>query len=1134
MLCDALVRSGYEAYVYCSVVSPELMTPQLHSHIMELHRQQGVEPIMVYPEVVSGNPLNGNVVVRYLLNRPGFLRGGFQYGDNDVIFSFTKNLQLPGVPDNQLLFLPPFDLRVFCLPKNPAKRIAGKVCYYQGRSAQAKVDPSLLGADAIEITQTFPDSWEALADIFQQCEYFYCTESSALAGEAALCGCISVVLPGQWAPLAIGHNETQGFGVAWGNTPAQIDWARKTLPLLREKMIQQAIDFWPALDNFIDVTQQAVLDYQGIPRQGAVQRWLDDRSRDFASPENRHNPATCHLVLVIVDLGSEAGALDKTLASLSTLESPQTAIQLLVLTDSEVVVAGKPDLLIVQVGADGQARLINELLCASQAKWFALLKAGDEIVVGGAALSRSLNALSQAHAVYFDELVRLDEGNLAPAFRPDLGLDLLIGYPAAMARHWFFRRDVWAQKDGFATDCQDAFELQYILRLIRSGGLGGLEHVHEPLLIADAIPGVYNPAEQAVLKQHLQASGYVAARVESSLPGCYEVDYGHVDEPLVSILVLVNGDLLHAQRCMDSLLENTSYSRYEVLLLDQGNSEPQILDWLSGIEQLGVAQLRVLRYMAGASAHAIRNDAVADAQGDYLLFLDARIGIISREWLQKMLNHALRPEVGSVGARLIDSQRRVRHAGLLLGVAGPAGRVFNGLPADARGYMQRLLIDQAYSGLTEHCLMIRRDLFIAADGFDETLAPWADVDLCLKLQQAGYLNIWAACVTLLIADMHEVAPTADQEDRMYDRWLPVLARDPAYSPNFALGRGGEFKLAASAAPRRPDSAFPYPTRCLAHPIDQSFSGLYRVARPFNALRDAGLIEGVVSSELLSVVELERYQPDVILIQRRVELRNIESMRRMSVFSRAFKVFDLDEYLPELPFARDAEGGVEVLDRLSMALAHMDRLIVPSPLMAQLFDGFCADLRVLQTCLDPRQWGGVISLRGASSKPRIGWLADSMHYADLELMEEVVKALADEVEWVCIGGCPSHLRSLVHEIHGEIGGQAYAARLAAMNLDLALVPLTNNLLNRCKSDIRLLEFGACAVPVICSDLEAFQGSLPATRVTDAATAWLNAIRSHLADPEASQRMGDALRDCVLRDRTLEGETLNTWGKIWLPN
>jgi glycosyltransferase involved in cell wall biosynthesis len=192
-----------------------------------------------------------------------------------------------------------------------------------------------------------------------------------------------------------------------------------------------------------------------------------------------------------------------------------------------------------------------------------------------------------------------------------------------------------------------------------------------------------------------------------------------------------------------------------------------------------------------------------------------------------------------------------------------------------------------------------------------------------------------------------------------------------------------------------------------------------------------------------------------------------------------------------------------------------------------------DIRVVPNMLAQDLWSGLHSRRETSSKPRVGWGGGTSHTGDLEVIAEVVRELACEVEWVFFGMCPDQLRPYIHEFHPAVGLKDYPAKLASLNLDLALAPLEFHIFNDCKSNLRLLEYGACGYPVICTDTEAYRGYLPCTRVYSNSTQeWLEAIRMHLSDPVASYRMGDELREAVLRDFMLRDDNLQHWVWGWL--
>ena len=1142
LLCDALNRSGQEAYISAGVLNPELMTCRLSEDVAALHRSQGLEPIVVYPEITDDNPLQGTTVVRYLLNQPGFIEGKGSYGSDDIFFSITRALLQPGMAEDRVLYLPPIDLRVFCPPKDPAKRIPGKVCYYQGRRGHAKIDPALLPPDAVEITPNWPESWEAMADLFQQCEYFYCGETSGLAGEAALCGCLSIICPSEWASLKIGLHENKSHGVAWGTDPEEIERARRTQPLLRESLLQHQRDFWPALDHFIEVTQSIANERAAQAGRRQLLPWLAER----VPTDAQHRLIAEHLQartaptfgVLIVDREGDPARLGKTIKSLSLENNLYAALRIVALTPQDLPqTSAENKLRFLRIDSEQPLAGIDLAVREGGFDWFMIVEAGCEFTTSGLLIA-ALDLISApgCRAVYGDEVVRQGTNDLGLALRPGLNLDMLLSLPNALASHWLFKCQTWLDMGGFRSEAGQAFELDYLLRLVEDKGLEGLGHISEPILIREASPLRDIPDERAVIQRHLVARGFPDATVTSRLPGHYDLDYGVGDGALVSIIVHTQGSMAKARRCMETILEKTTYRAYEVLLLDQSGDDAALQGWLTGVEQLGTDSIRVLRFPEALSLTQVSNQAAGQARGELLLWLDVGSAVLDSDWLHQLVNHAARQEVGAVGAKLLAGDRTIRHAGVILGLNGPVGRVFVGQPLEAPGYLQRLLVDQDYAAVSGKCLMLRKSLFLDAGGFDETpdLAPWADIDLCLRLHSAGFLNVWTPRAPLLINEEPEPAVTVEQEDAMYARWLPLLARDPAYNPNFSLGSGDEFSIAPSKMNWRPLSSWrPVPT-ILGHAADQQGCGHYRVIQPLEAMDREGLIDGTLLWNQLSVTELERFAPDSILLQRQVGESQIEGMRRMKAFSNAFKVFELDDYLPNLPMKsiHKAHMPKDIVRTLRRGLSYVDRFVVSTEPLAEAFAGLHDDIRVVHNRLDTRWWRGLNSQRRCSAKPRVGWAGGASHTGDLEMIADVVKELASEVEWVFFGMCPDKLRPYVHEYHPGVPIRDYPAKLAQLNLDLALAPVEQNLFNDCKSNLRLLEYGACGFPVVCSEVLCYQGDgLPVTLVKNRFRDWVEAIRMHLADLDETARLGDRLRGAVQRDWMLEGDNLLLWREAW---
>lgn len=869
-----------------------------------------------------------------------------------------------------------------------------------------------------------------------------------------------------------------------------------------------------------------------------LQRWLAERLP--TEMENRlinlylqkHEGGPL-IGIIVLDLDGQSPQLMQTLKSLIGERCLYATLKIVVLTSSADVpkTSAGDKLHFVRLNDENLASQINRVVSDSDFSWFMLARAGDEFTPSGLMVAGlELAANPECRAIYGDQLQRLPDGSLGGAFLPSFNLDLLLSFPLIMARHWLFRRDVFLGVGGFDAQFAEALEFDLLVRLIEAQGLLGLGHVDEPLLIIDAPALQDNPDERRVIERHLAQRGY-QARVLPGLPARYRIDYGHSSTPLVSIIIAVDAPLASLQRCLDSLLEKTLYAHYEILLGAHDGLDADTQAWLQGIASLANARLRVV---SAGDIMLAQNQAAMAAQGEYLLLLSGESVAVSEAWLDELLNHAQRPEVGVVGGKLLSGDGRIDQAGLLLGLRGPAGRAFAGEAMDSAGYLQRLQVDQNYSAVSDACLMVRTDIFRQLGGLDVTLSAYRDVDFCLRVRAAGYLTVWAAHAVLMHEHVYR-EPDVGEQDALYERHLPDIARDPAYNRNLALsGRGFDLEI-DSGLTWRPLSWRPLPV-VLAHPADPFGCGNYRVIKPFSALKESGMADGMMSIGLLHVPDLERFDPDIIVLQRQIGDERLDAMRRIKKFSRAFTIYELDDYLPNLPLksVHRAQMPKDILKSLRKGLSFVDRFTVSTAPLAEAFAGLHSDIRVIENRLPVDWWSGLSSKRQRGRKPRVGWAGGVSHTGDLELIADVVKALAGEVEWVFMGMCPENIRPYVHEMHAGVAIDLYPAALARLDLDLALAPVEQNLFNECKSNLRLLEYGACGFPVVCSDLVCYQGVLPVTRVKNRFKDWVDAIRMHISDLDASAKMGDELRKHVQESWMLEGVNLEAWRASWLPD
>ncbi|WP_122340653.1 TIGR00180 family glycosyltransferase [Pseudomonas caricapapayae] len=531
---------------------------------------------------------------------------------------------------------------------------------------------------------------------------------------------------------------------------------------------------------------------------GKLLDWLD--SRDPAPEQLKKltaqlasKPAGSQIGILLLDLEADVFKLQATFDSL--INGHYRAFKVVVFTTGEMpsTTTLSNTVHFVKVTESNYVDKVNQVVKQSPSDWLMLAQAGEVFTRSGLLLvSTELVDAAQCRAVAVDEIHRQANGTLAPLFRPGFNLDLLQSVPTLAARHWLIRRDLLAEAGGYSRAFPKALEFDLLLRLIEQGGMSGLAHLSEPVLICDAPELEDNQDEHKALTRHLAQRGY-QAEVSSALPGTYKIDYRHAHRPVVSILLHSQDNLPELQRCLHSILQRTRYQRYEVLIGDNASTSAELSTWLDQQQQLS-SRVRVFRADTRMNTAALRNLVSQEAKGEYLILLDAESQIVNVGWIESLLNQAQRPEVGVVGVRLVDREGTITQAGLILGLNGGVGSGFVGESKKSRGYMQRLTVEQNYSAVSSACLMIAKDLYDALGGLDdEAFAEFlGDVDLCLKAAQSGYLTVWTPHVQVV----HSGVVNAPEQvlGALIEKWPAQFAQDEAYNANLDL-HGQGFTLA---------------------------------------------------------------------------------------------------------------------------------------------------------------------------------------------------------------------------------------------------------------------------------------------------------------------------------------------------
>lgn len=270
--------------------------------------------------------------------------------------------------------------------------------------------------------------------------------------------------------------------------------------------------------------------------------------------------------------------------------------------------------------------------------------------------------------------------------------------------------------------------------------------------------------------------------------------------PHVSILIPTRDNAPMLARCLDGLLHRTADAPLEILIADNGSTDPAACALL---DELGrTPRIRVLPHPGPFNYSAINNRLASQARGDILILLNDDVEVTHPDWLAEMVGHAIRPEIGAVGARLLYPNGTIQHAGIVLGVGrfengpGLAGHFGLAAPATDPGYANQFITTRQVSAVTAACLAIRHQVWIEIGGLDEANLPIAlnDVDLCLRLRARGLGIVYTPFAELLHHESasrgSDQAPeAADRFQRecrwLRDRWGDTLHNDPFYNPAFS-------------------------------------------------------------------------------------------------------------------------------------------------------------------------------------------------------------------------------------------------------------------------------------------------------------------------------------------------------------
>ncbi len=409
-----------------------------------------------------------------------------------------------------------------------------------------------------------------------------------------------------------------------------------------------------------------------------------------------------------------------------------------------------------------------------------------------------------ADFIYTDESTFHDTLKVAyhPHFKPDFAPDTLRSFNY-ICHFTVFRRTLLKEAGLFDPACDGAQDHDMVLRLTEKAQR--VAHIPEILYYwrsPDRSVSKDTSTELHGIQAGIRAVEKQLARlgldgsVEQLQPGMtyYRIRYAITGSPKVSILIPNYEHLRNLRTCLDSIFSKTTWSNYEIIIVENNSTSPKLFAYYERIQQEH-GNVHVVTWKGRFNYSAINNFGAQFCTGDYLLLLNNDTEVITPDWIQEMLMFAQRPDVGAVGAMLYYPDDTIQHAGVHVGMGGVAGHLFQYSHRGKPGYMGRLLYPQNMSAVTAACLLLRRDVWAQIDGLDENWAvAFNDTDLCMRIRRAGYLIVWTPFAELYHYESKSRGRdnTPEKQKRFLDeilrfqsRWAKELnAGDPYFNPNF--------------------------------------------------------------------------------------------------------------------------------------------------------------------------------------------------------------------------------------------------------------------------------------------------------------------------------------------------------------
>ncbi len=447
----------------------------------------------------------------------------------------------------------------------------------------------------------------------------------------------------------------------------------------------------------------------------------------------------------------------------------------------------------------------NSAIDIASGDWLALLD-HDDLIPQNALLevARTIQKNPNAKMIYTDE-DKIDAygRRFSPYFKSEWNQDLF--YSHNLFSHFgCYKTGLVREVGAFRLGYEGSQDYDLALRCIEKISKDQILHIPKVLyhwrVHAESTASSIDAKPYAILAGQKALNEHFVRSSINAKVSCLNYGYRVIYElppilPKVSIIIPTRNGLKLLRQCIDSIESKTTYSNYEIIIMDNGSDDPALVEYFKELSTS--PKFKIVRADGAFNYSQLNNIGVESCSGDYVALLNNDVEVITPNWLTEMVSMAVQPGIGAVGARLIYPNKTLQHCGVILGMGGIAGHPHRYFPSKDNGYFGRASLIQSFSAVTAACLVVSKAHYQSVGGLDaiNLKVAYNDIDFCLRLREKGLRNVWTPYAELFHHESATRGPDNVPEqqrrfsleiDYMKEKWGHLLHADPAYNPNLTL------------------------------------------------------------------------------------------------------------------------------------------------------------------------------------------------------------------------------------------------------------------------------------------------------------------------------------------------------------